>query len=106
MAALVMVPVVALRIVASVAEPVRLMPPHSPAGSGEGHDCTKTEGQLGMLMLSRRLVKILVPEFVVSLASSAAPVKLIAPLDLITLPPGTTKVPLVRLRSPSRREPR
>src|ERR1700730_9808713 len=100
MAALVMVPVVALRIVASVAEPVRLMPPHSPAGSGEGQDCTKTEGQLGMLTLSRRLVKILVPEFVVSLASRAAPVRLIAPRDLMTLPPGTTRVPLLKLRSP------
>src|ERR1700686_4415118 len=103
MAALVMVPVVALRMVASVAEPVRLMPPQSPAGRTERQDCTKTEGQLGMLTLSRRLVKILVPGCVVSLASSAAPVRLIEPFDLITLPPGTTKVALAMFRSPSRR---
>src|ERR1700738_4422495 len=103
MEALLMVLLVALRRAASVADPTRLMPPHSPAGSGEGHDCTKTDGQLGMLTLSRRLVKILVPELVVSLASSAAPIRLMAPLDFTTLPPGTTKVPLVRFRSSSRR---
>src|SRR5438128_10739047 len=95
-----MVLLVALRMVASVREPTRLMPPHSPAGSGAGHDCTKTDGQLGMLTLSRRLVKTLVRESVVSLALSSAPVRLIVPFDLTTLPPGTTKVPLVKLRSP------
>src|SRR5712691_8740510 len=103
MAALMMVLFVALRMVASVGEPTRLMPPHSPAGSGEGQDCTNTDGQVVMLTLSRRLVKTLVRELLVSLALSAAPVKLIVPFDLITLPPGTKRVPLVKLRSPSRR---
>src|ERR1700682_696659 len=109
MAALVMVPVVAVLIVASVAEPVRLIPPHSPPASGEGHDCTKMDGQLWMLVLpgivalSRRLVKTLVRESLVSLASSVAPVKLMAPVDFTTLPPGTTRVPLLKLRSPFNR---
>src|SRR6267143_1115680 len=103
MAALVIVLLVAARMVASVREPTRLMPPHSPAESGEGHDCTKTDGQLAMLTLSRRLVKTLVPGLVVSLASSAAPVRLIVPFDFTTPPPGTTRVPLLRLRSPFKR---
>src|ERR1700716_252545 len=102
MDALLMVPLVAVRIVASVCEPTRLMPPHSPAGSGAGHDWAKTDGQLGMLTLSRRLVNTLAPG---SPAFSAAPVRLIVPFDFTKLPPGTLKVPLLRLRSPSRRYP-
>src|SRR5260370_24612789 len=97
MDALLRVPLVALRMDASVSEPTRLMPPHSPDGNGEGHDCTKTDGQLGMLTLSRRLVKTLAPD---ALASSAAPVRLIAPFDLTTAPPGTTRVPALSLRPP------
>src|SRR5260370_35936508 len=100
MDALLMVALVALRIVASVHEPARLMPPHSSDGNGEGHDCTKTDGQLAIVTLSRRLVKTLAPD---ALASSAAPVRLIAPFDLTTAPPGTTRVPAVRLRSPFKR---
>src|ERR1700736_6200635 len=100
MEALLMLLLVALRRAASVADPTRLMPPHSPAGSGEGHDCTKTDGQLTMLTLSRRLVNTLAPE---ALASSAAPVRLMVPFDLTTPLPGTTRVPLVRFRSPFKR---
>src|SRR6266849_1414652 len=103
MAALLMVPCVAARMVASVREPTRLMPPHSPAGSGDGHDCTKTDGQLAMLTLSRRLVKTFVPGFELSLALSAAPVRLIVPFDFTTLPAGTTRVPLLMFRSPLKR---
>src|SRR6202022_3739660 len=100
MEGLLMVLLVALRRAASVADPTRSMPPHSPAGSGEGHDCTKTEGQLVMLTLSRRLVKTFGPDV---LASSVAPVRLIAPFDLTTLPSGTTSFPPLRFRSPVNR---
>src|SRR2546430_1485488 len=100
MPALVIVLQVALRRAVSVAEPTRSMPPQSPAGMIEGHDCTKTDGQLWMLTLSRKLVKTFVPG---SPAFSAAPVRLIAPFDFTTLPPGAAKVPLLRFRSPSRR---
>ena len=79
------------------------MPPQSPAGMIEGHDCTNTDGQLCMLTLSRKLVKTFVPGFTVSLASRAAPLRLIVPFDLTTLPPGTTSFPLLRVRLPSRR---
>src|SRR5438132_12123957 len=100
MEALLIVPVVAFRMAASVCEPTRLMPPHSPAGNGAGHDWTKTDGQLALLTLSRRLVKTLAPE---SPALSAAPVRLIVPFDFTKLPPGPTKVPLLRSRSPFKR---
>ena len=103
MAALVIVLQVALRRAVSVAEPTRSMPPHSPAGMIEGQDCTKTDGQLWMFRLSRKLVKTFVPGFEVSLASRAAPLRLIAPFDFTTLPPGTKKVPLLRVRLPSSR---
>src|SRR5260370_41391712 len=99
MDALLMVPLVALRMVASVPEPTRLMPPHSPGGNGERHDCTKTDGQLAIVTLSRRLVKTLAPD---ALASSAAPVRLIAPFDLTTAPPGPTRLPAGRVGYPSR----
>src|SRR5438067_13241326 len=79
MAALVMVLQVAPRRAVSVAEPTRSMPPQSPAGMIAGHDCTKTDGQVWMLTLSRKLVKTFVPG---SPAFSAAPVRLIAPFDL------------------------
>src|SRR4030088_1839459 len=102
MDALLLVAVVAFRMVASVREPTRFRPPHSPEGSGAGHDWTKTDGQLGMLTLSRRLVNTLAPG---SPAFSAAPVRLIVPFDFTKLPPGTLKLPLLRLRSPSRRYP-
>src|SRR5438067_1162275 len=92
MPALVIVLQVALRRAVSVAEPTRSMPPQSPAGMIEGHDCTKTDGQLWMLTLSRKLVKTFVPG---SPAFSAAPVRLIAPFDFTTLPPGTANVPLL-----------
>src|SRR6267143_3132689 len=100
MDALMMVAVVELRRAASVGEPTRLMPPHSPGGSSAGQDWTKTDGQLGMLRLSRRLVNTLAPA---SPAFNAAPVRLIVPFDFTTLPPATTKVPLLRLRLPFRR---
>src|SRR5256884_7718603 len=103
MAALVIVLRVALRRAVSVAEPTRSMPPQSPAGMIEGHDCTKTDGQLWMLTLSRKLVKTFVPGFTVSLASRAAPLRLIVPFDLTTLPPGTKSFPVLRVRLPSRR---
>src|SRR5260370_10658190 len=102
MDALLMVPVVAARMVASVREPTRLMPPHSPAGSGAGHDWTNTDGQLTMLTLSRRLVNTLAPE---SPALNVAPVRLIVPFDLTTLPPVTTTVTLLILSSPLKRRP-
>src|SRR3989442_69614 len=103
MAALVIVLQVAPRRALSVAEPTRLMPPHSPAGRIEGHDCTKTDGQLWMLTLSRKLVKTFVPGLLVSLALRAAPLRLIVPFDLTTLPPRTTNLPLLMARLPSNR---
>src|SRR5437870_2613973 len=103
MAALVIVLQVALRREASVAEPVRSTPPQSPAWMIEGHDCTKTDGQVWMLTLSRKLVKTFVPGLIVSLASRAAPLRLMVPFDLTKLPPGTKSFPLLRVRLPARR---
>src|SRR5260370_1409700 len=76
MAALVMVLLAGLRMGASVPEPTRLMPPHSPDGKGEGHDCTNTDGQLLLLALSRSLAQTFRAEPRVSRASSAAPGRL------------------------------
>src|SRR5712691_1851112 len=103
MAALVIVPFVALRMVASVREPTRLMPPQSPASrdDGDAHTWMKTEQPASTpTVLSRKLVKTLAPEVVVSLASSVAPVRLIDPFFAFTTPAGTLKVPPTIFRSP------